>query len=67
MTKPLSLEEVVARLRGLLRRAAVAMFDWPPKSSSVPGETRFTVDLPAGPANGDHAPADPGVGLSSRP
>ncbi|MEJ2861037.1 sensor histidine kinase [Actinomycetospora flava] len=31
--------------------------------TSRPGETRFTVDLPAG----DRAPADPGVGLSSRP
>jgi two-component system OmpR family sensor kinase len=35
--------------------------------ASAPGDTRFTVDLPAAPAGADRAPADPGVGLSSRP
>jgi two-component system, OmpR family, sensor kinase len=35
--------------------------------ASRPGETRFTVDLPAAPAAAGRAAADPGLGLSSRP
>lgn len=35
--------------------------------TSRPGETRFTVELPARPATGERAPAAPDVGLSSRP